>query len=114
MSDTIFAKRKYIWNYNNLTPPATFTASYCLTNGTSFNNASIFTLTTEGDHTLYICAEDEATNRSTVWSGQYRLDKTRPTVSLLSYANAATNGWTNNTSINLTWSSIDPPAGAPA
>ena len=68
----------------------------------------------EGDHTLYLCAEDQATNQATMWSGRYRLDKTRPTVNLLTYANASTNGWTNNTSINLTWTAMDPPAAVPA
>lgn len=114
MSNTILSKRKYIWNYNNLTAAATFTSSHCLTNGTSFTDGNIFTLTTEGDHTLYICSEDEATNRSAVWSGQYRLDKTNPTVSLLKYASGATNGWTNNTTITLNWNAVDLPAVAPA
>ncbi|MBX9809856.1 hypothetical protein K2X92_05690, partial [Candidatus Gracilibacteria bacterium] len=114
VSNTILSKRKYIWNYNNLTAAATFTSSHCLTNGTSFTDGNIFTLTTEGDHTLYICSEDEATNRSAVWSGQYRLDKTNPTVSLLKYASGATNGWTNNTTITLNWNAVDLPAVAPA
>ncbi len=34
-------------------------------------------------------------------------DSTIPTVSALTYANAATNGWTNNTTITLNWSAND-------
>lgn len=34
-------------------------------------------------------------------------DATPPTVSNLGYANSATNGWTNNTTMTLNWSAID-------
>jgi hypothetical protein len=43
-------------------------------------------------------------------SGMYRLDKTLPTATNLTYANATTDGWTTNTTITLNWLADDPPA----
>lgn len=82
--------------------------------GNITNWASI-TQTTEWDHKLYLCAKDVAGNQSITWSGSYKIDKTLPIVSNVRYANpiVASWGWTNNTTITLTWSGTDAISGTP-
>ena len=83
-----------------------------MANGTNYVNGFNMSMNTEGDHTLYLCANDVAGNNSTLWTGVYRYDATPPTAANLTYANAATNGWTNNTTITLNWVANDPMPGS--
>jgi hypothetical protein len=80
----------------------------CVGWGTVFNHNDTIILSTEWQHTLYLCAADNAGNTMTWNSNLYKLDKTPPTASSLTYANGATNGWTNNTTISVNWLVNDP------
>jgi hypothetical protein len=80
----------------------------CVGWGTVFVNGASITLSTEWQHTLYLCAADNAGNTFTWNSNLYKLDKTPPTASNLTYANAASNGWTKVTTITLNWLVNDP------
>jgi hypothetical protein len=78
-----------------------------MANGTNFVEGNNMVMNNPGDHTLYMCANDIATNNSALWSGIYRFDNTPPTASDLTYANAASNGWTKITTITLNWLASD-------
>lgn len=105
---------KYIWNYNNVNPAGLYTSAYCLANGTSYANGDSINLTSanQGDHTLYVCTQDVATNKSAVTSWIYRIDTVNPIASNLTYANVAQNGWQTSTSIVLNWNGSDPAPGS--
>ena len=49
----------------------------CLASGTPYLDGQVITLSTEGNHTLYLCAQDNVGNQGS-WNGVYRLDKTNP------------------------------------
>lgn len=83
-----------------------------MANGTNYVDGNSMVMNTAGDHTLYLCGNDVATNNAILWSGTYRYDGAPPTASNLIYANAATNGWTNNTTITLNWLASDPMPGS--
>ena len=83
-----------------------------MANGINYVNGFNMTMNTPGDSTLYLCANDVATNNSALWTGTYRFDNTPPTASNLLYANTTTNGWTNNTTITVNWSANDPAPGS--
>ena len=83
-----------------------------MANGTNYVNNDAMVMNTPGGHTLYVCGNDVATNNSALWTGIYRFDNTPPTASNLLYANATTNGWTNNTTITLNWNASDPMPGS--
>lgn len=106
------SSRKYYWDYLNALWGGTVNFAYCMANGTTYADGYNMTMNTPGDHTLYLCASDVATNNSTLWTGIYRYDGTPPSASNLRYANTATNGWTNNTTITVTWDATDPMPGS--
>ncbi len=92
--------RKYIWKYNGAAAPS---LAACLAWGTPFIDNQTITGSVEWDNDLYLCANDNATNQSLLWSGSYRLDKTRPTAS----ATNANTTW-KNANITVTLTTDDP------
>ena len=104
--------------YSGLNNPFTkyrFDNADCVGGGTVFSNGFINNYNTEGDHILYLCARDNAGNTQT-WTGQYRIDTTQPYIvpGSVHYASLSTNGWTNSTNINISWSAADPMSGSPS
>jgi hypothetical protein len=64
---------------------------------TDFPSGNQITLSSEGVHTLYLQAKDNAGNWSNSWSGVYKLDKTPPTISSLTVNPAIAKAGTNLT-----------------
>ncbi len=94
---------RYFLNQNNAIPAGLIDANYCLTNGTPYISGGGYTIVAEGNHTLYLCAQDVAWNQSILWTGIYRLDKTDPTTS----ATNASLVW-KNVNIPITLNTTDP------
>lgn len=64
---------KYIWD----------NATGCASSWTSFTNGSAISLTQQWEHTLYLCNSDKAGNTVVSSYGPYKLDKTKPTLSIV-------------------------------
>ncbi len=69
------ATARYVWDTNTL-------AADCSSGGTTFTNATQIPLSTNGTHTLYLCAADTAANVAT-WNGAYKLDSATPDIAPL-------------------------------
>ncbi len=94
---------RYFFNQDNSIPAGLIDANYCLANGINYLNWSNLIISAEWDHSLYLCARDNAGNTTLSSWWVYRLDKTNPIVSAMSGSLT----W-KNADISITLNTSDP------
>jgi len=83
---------KFIWDNAN-----------CTWAWAAFTNGQTIPVSNVGDHTLYLCGTDNASNTYTQSFGPYRYDPNPPSATSISYFN----GWSNATTVNITMNASD-------
>ncbi len=87
---------KYIWD--------NFNTANCENSWTPFNDNDLITQSTNADHTLYLCTEDEAWNKVT-WNWKYKLDTIPPDAPTITADDRNTDEWKNDKTTVLTTTS---------